>query len=414
MNPDAPPGMNKPGAGDEKDDTPPPPPPPSAPPYQPSWADPPPPPYEYPKETQTGDQHICDEDIREIIAEHIAETRSCKICCEVFCCRRLTCCWSAKPLQTMSIEPIDPSYAFTAKLQEYCEKRHTEWRYKPYHGGRVDHGHSPSIWEIDAGTTRREAFTTGNWSCHLPHSEKVQTCGRCHGCGDVRCPECHGCGKVDCSWCHGSGHLTERNTDYEGCPPTKQVSCQACHSGRVRCHRCHGCGHVTCPKCEGHGKLLYWLQLIVEWLLPSYLEVVQDNSKGSGVPKELVGQAQGAVLIDAKAPVLPPVTHFADNRINTASDIVLHQAQADLHGKIHLGHWLRIEKIPMSECIVQFKAGACAFYIYGEYDRLYFEDSSDYPTNCCFCCHRSASDNYAMRVTDNTGLNPGKKHGHKV
>ena len=60
----------------------------------------------------------------------------------------------------MELEPVAPSFAFTVKLWNYCEDRHTERRDAPYSGGSVDNqGIVPGPWTMDAGTYLSQTST---------------------------------------------------------------------------------------------------------------------------------------------------------------------------------------------------------------------------------------------------------------
>jgi len=347
--------------------------------------------------------HITEDDVREILLDHVANSCSCGICCDVFCCSRATCCWSKKPVAKMKFKKCLPSFAITCKLIDYSEQRHTEWRFKPYRGGSVDdRGNIPGDWDIDAGTDRRTPYTTGTEEIVMPGSEDVRECKRCDGYGDVRCWECNGKGQCRCEGCGGSGQcdMPDQNNNMV------RQRCPTCNGrGEYRCRGCGGDGYRKCPRCDGEGELVWYLLLIVEWLMPEYhraIQAIEESGEGHGVPEELLMEAHGHMLVDLKAPYLLPATDFSEHSIADSSIAVFDEADKALetHHRAHLGHIHRIEQIPMTEVTVLFDDKETMLFVYGNTGRLYFADASGYPTNCCFCCHRSSKG-----ITDNIGLN---------
>ena len=216
-----------------------------------------PPEYSYPSETVAFGQHLTEEDALAVLRDHVEQSQNCGVCCDVFCCNRNLCCWSSSPLDSLKLNPMVPSFAFTVKLFNYCEQRHRERREKPFCHGQVDDcGYVPGDWEMDAGTTSRPWFTEGHKEIKLPHSEQVHDCPTCYGHGHTRCCRCNGRG------CHS-------------CCSDK--SCSSCSGNdSVQCRECHGRGHKECNRCCGEGRLRFWQVVIVEWVIAEHLEAVQQ------------------------------------------------------------------------------------------------------------------------------------------
>lgn len=142
--------------------------------------------------------------------------------------------------------------------------------------------------------------------------------------------------------------------------------------------------------------------------MPQKTKAVQQNADRcngltDGVPKDLLCESHGSIVVDVSQQLLVPVNHFQDPRINEASQAVFSKAAKELnsHHRLHLGHRHVIEQIPYSECHAKFKdeEKETYFFVYGNNQNLYFQDASQWPINCCGCCNCTSE-----KTMDNIGV----------
>jgi len=277
------------------------------------------------------------------------------------------CCYGAGPAQELRVRKCTgyPSYYY--KFQSFGETRQKEARHKPYHGGPVDGGQEPGLWEVMCPPNQ-------DWKEHektvqVPHSEEVKTCHVCHGTGTVSCDQCHGRGTV-------------RQTDGEG------------KSRDVRCNSCGGSGKKRDPTCDGTGKLLWYKILVAYFGAPGLDYVVEFTD----LPDFLIKGCKGKEILSVEEKKCGPVEIKQSPSLCAKSQefLKMHQDELAADARIRiLKQRHRISMIPIWEVSLEQDEGdieaktdtgedpfAGKLFIYGEDRRVYFPR---YPQKCCCC-----------------------------
>jgi hypothetical protein len=120
-----------------------------------------------------------------------------------------------------------------------------------------------------------------------------------------------------------------------------------------------------------------FMQLTISWI--NHEESIQiEDSK---MPDHLIASAKGTVVHEALGYRLPPVTHFAEQRINDGSSQCL--TQANYQGELHIAQKMQVKLVAVAT--INSTAGDDKFewYVYGTDDRVFIDT---YPSTCCGCC----------------------------
>ena len=128
----------------------------------------------------------------------------------------------------------------------------------------------------------------------------TDTCGPCHGNGQVNCHGCRGSGAQGCSSCGGHGdercvscngqgfredwdfyeHKYKR-TSCSSCFGRGSESCSSCHgSGTTTCGSCGGSGQTVCSSCVGLGKITHLIIVTAYSSVRRVFALLSDDLSG--------------------------------------------------------------------------------------------------------------------------------------
>jgi hypothetical protein len=277
---------------------------------------------------------------------------------------------------------IKSANAYDVAVTSFTERREVKEAWEPKKDQMaVDgpwNGTPPGPWQMWAQNGRPENFTERVEKQIVPHTSTVQPCWTCSAQGQIMCGRCKGWGETRCTRCGGDGKVSKTVTNEDGSTSTQQVGCNTCGAdGRVRCRRCRGHGCVTCPTCKGWCQMHVFMQLTISWI--NHVESVQiEDSK---MPDHLLREAQGTIVHDAMGYRLPPVTHFAEARINQASSDTL--ANANYQGELHIAQKMQVKLVAVATVTSTAGGESFEWYVYGTDNRVFIDT---YPSTCCGCC----------------------------
>ena len=240
----------------------------------------------------------------------------------------------------MTIEELTTESAFVIRCVSEYERRSVNTEHRPYSGGAIDgRGRPPDPWSL--AVIAPTDFKTSQTRLVLPHSDHIETCGRCGGQGNVTCGTCHGKVEMVCGSCGGAGtqicfgcggagrkwetryatvqvNLPNGGISSQGVTEMGPVTCLSCggggrvgcggcgRTGWVRCTQCRN-GQVQCGVCAGHGRVLRQQIVTVAFAPKERKEVLNPLS----LPGSEVEAAEGVTVADAFGPQLrlpPPET----------------------------------------------------------------------------------------------------------
>ncbi|XP_076448569.1 protein SSUH2 homolog [Babylonia areolata] len=296
-------------------------------------------------------------------------------------CRRVVtehvnsdCCLGKDPINTMVIDSVTPSNAFTYTLETYVEKRKAGYEYKPYKGGDIDdpsRGRAPECWELKVSP--KEFFKDQTEKEEVPHTSTVRTCHHCLGMGFVRCGSCRGWGSHVCPQCSG---VISMETG-EG---TEGPMCSGCNDSHLSpCLRCGGEGRVLCPACDGYRAIRCFIQIKIKF--KTYKE--QFVKEDTALPDNLIKEVKGVTVFEQTNQKLCPLTEFSIAEIAAKSQQFFSKHQLELLDKKRLlQQRQKLVAVPVAEVAVTWKDQPGRFWVYGKENKLYLPD---YPDTCACC-----------------------------
>lgn len=257
-------------------------------------------------------------------------------------------------------------------LKTHYERRSEKTVIEPYRNGSVDnHGRRPGMWDIKV--PKPDAFVEGLYEQVIPHTDKVEKCGNCGGCGRVNCGGCFGSGKVGCSTCAGSGSITQLQTVWKhewrdgqshsySTTESVRALCTTCHGGMtVTCSSCAGSGRNTCGRCSGYGQLKSYQFLTVVFPIEELKSVVESPD----ALKDSVIKVTGAVIYEREEEEISSALDIGQELHSYAASL-LRQVEGS-SGKI-LRQRLMAEVIPVTEAIYKRRLAGKekSLWIYGK------------------------------------------------
>ncbi|XP_005987746.2 protein SSUH2 homolog [Latimeria chalumnae] len=257
------------------------------------------------------------------------------------------------------ISGIIPSLAFYYSLETFTEERSTCNNCEPYQVGRETAVASKELspWEVPCSPDK--LFKNQTKIFQLPGTDKVAPCVACNGKGLTGCEECLRTGKNPCKNCKSTGKIGFVKT------------CWRCKGDRVvSCKMCVGQGLVSCTTCRGKCKLCYFKQLKVDYRNRLKDKVIVKDA----FPVHLIHKAQGEILYDHSAPLVPPITDCFQEAVNFTSVSFVQETQTAWPNSVILQQRQHLLAIPVTEVHYKWKEHTSRLWVFGKNKRMYFED----------------------------------------
>jgi hypothetical protein len=303
-------------------------------------------------------------------------------------------CYGSAPAKECAITKVDSYASFHSEVVSYVEARKVAPASIPYDNTAVDgpqNGMPPGMWEMLA--TIPAPFTESTIDIRVPHTETVLKCQPCGGDGRTQCTQCNGQRQVNCSSCGGRGTRTASQQQGGG-----QITCNSCNgSGKTRCGRCNATGQITCGHCQGKGSLRHFQKLTVQWKNLRKSGVVSTTAFGQSlgaeqakrIPEKKIAAASGQEVLAWEDMMIntgalpqnfpPDATQMVRNYFQQQNTEIIQAANRLLRQRV------KMKCIPVFEVAYTWKDKPWMFYCFG-LDPVSVHES-DYPVNCCGCCH---------------------------